>query len=60
MRIVIVYLKGPWAVGGKDWDRGIVADQTQSKISLSDNEYGQNRRSYPLLNVARIEETGRW
>ena len=64
MRIVTVYLKGPWARpshhGGEDWDRGIVQVQTANSISLQDNEYGNNVRSYPMGNVARIEETGHW
>lgn len=60
MRIVTVYLKGRWAPGDKDWDRGLVREQTSGTISLQDNEYGLNVRSYPLENVARIEETGHW
>ena len=64
MRIVTVYLKGDWAKpgphSGRDWDRGLVRAQTASVISLEDNAYGLNIRSYPLDNVARIEETGHW
>jgi hypothetical protein len=29
-------------------------------IYLADNEYGGRVRSYPMDNVARIEETGHW
>lgn len=64
MRIVTVYLKSDWARpgphSGRDWDRGIVQVQTISTIALQDNEYGNNARSYPMSNVARIEETGHW
>jgi hypothetical protein len=64
VRIVTVYLKGDWARpgphSGKDWDRGIVHRYSESTISLADNEYGGRVRSYPLDNVARIEETGHW
>lgn len=60
MRIVTVYLKGNWARGEKDWDRGIVRHQTAAMIDLADNEYNLNLRSYPMANVARIEETGHW
>lgn len=60
MRIVTVYLKGNWAQSGKDWDRGIVQVQDNNKISIQDNEYGLNVRSYPLSNVTRIDETGHW
>jgi len=60
VRIVTVYLKGNWAPGGKDWDRGIVRDQGQKGITLADNEYGLNVRTYPTDNVARVEETGHW
>lgn len=60
MRIVTVYLKGPWAIGGKDWDRGIVRVQANNSITLEDNDYGANMRTYPFDNIARIEETGHW
>jgi hypothetical protein len=64
MRIVTVYLKGDWARpgphSGKDWDRGIIQIQTINTVTLADNEYGLNTRSYPTTNVARIEETGHW
>lgn len=64
MRIVTVYLKGPWSRpgphSGDDWDRGIVQVQTISTITLADNDYGKDARSYPMVNVARIEETGHW
>jgi hypothetical protein len=64
MRIVTVYLKGPWARpgphSGRDWDRGIVHGENRTTIALANNEHGDNIRSYPLTNVARIEETGHW
>lgn len=60
MRIVTVYLKGNWAPNGLDWDRGIVRTQDKDHITLSDNEYGLKVRTYPLDNVARIDETGHW
>lgn len=64
MRIVTIYLKGPWARrgphSGDDWDRGIVRVATSSSICLQDNEYGLNMRSYPTENIARVEETGHW
>lgn len=60
MRIVTVKLKGPWAPGDKDWDRGIVIVETMSDIRIANNEYGLNARTYPKGNVARIEETGHW
>lgn len=60
MRIVTVYLKGPWSPTGGEWDRGIVRVETARSISLSDNDYGLNTRTYPFENVARIEETGHW
>lgn len=59
-RIVTVYLKGPWARGDKDWDRGIVQVQTAASIAIADNEYQLNARTYPMGNIARIEETGHW
>jgi hypothetical protein len=60
VRIVTVYLKGRWAPGDKDWDRGVVQTQTPSGIAIADNEYQLNVRTYPLGNIARIEETGHW
>lgn len=64
MRIVTVYLKGeysrPGPHSGKDWDRGIVVSQGVMGVSLADNEYGKNTRTYPAANVARVEETGHW
>ena len=64
MRIVTVYLKGPWARpgphSGTDWDRGIVMSQSGTGIAIADTEYGDNQRSYPVSNVARVEETGHW
>jgi hypothetical protein len=63
-RIVTVYLKGPWSRpghhSGDDWDRGIVHVQTKDGVTLADNEYGANVRTYPVGNIARIEETGHW
>lgn len=63
-RIVTVYLKGEWARpgphSGNDWDRGYVRVHTREYVSLEDNEYGLNMRTYPMENVARIEETGHW
>jgi hypothetical protein len=60
--IVTVYLKGPWARGDKDWDRGILMSELHrsSVVTLADNEYGAGSRSYPVANVARIEQTGHW
>jgi hypothetical protein len=65
MIIVTIYLKGPWASPGRhsgaDWDRGIVRSRnTGGTFVLQDNDYGLNTRSYPLENIARIEETGHW
>lgn len=60
MRIVTVYLKGNWSPASKDWDRGIVREQSSSRISLADNEYGKNVRTYPMDNVTRIDETEHW
>lgn len=60
MRIITIYLKGYYAPSGKNWDRGIVRVQERDKISLSDNEYGLNIRTYPIDNIARIDETGHW
>lgn len=60
MRIVTVYLKGHWAPGGKDWDRGVVRADERDSIAIADNEYGLNVRAYPRTNVARVEETGHW
>jgi hypothetical protein len=63
-RVVTVYLKGDYARpgphSGKDWDRGVVRVQTANSIALADNDYGLNIRTYPMDNVARIEETGHW
>jgi hypothetical protein len=59
MRIVTVRLKGQWN-GERDWDRGVVHEQNASFISLANNEYGKEVRTYPMGNVARIEETGHW
>lgn len=60
MRIVTVYLKGPWSQKGTDWDRGVVRRQEQHQITLADNDYGLNSRTYPMTNVTRIDETGHW
>lgn len=65
MTIVTIYLKGPWASPGQhsgiDWDRGIVRSRnTGGAFYLQDNEYGLHTRSYPLENIARVEETGHW
>lgn len=60
MRIVTVYLKGNWSPRNTDWDRGIVRTQDKERITLSDNEYGLNVRTYPIANVTRIDETGHW
>lgn len=48
MRIVTVYLKGNWSPRNRDWDRGIVRTQDKERITLSDNEYGLNVRTYPI------------
>lgn len=64
MRIVTVYLKGPWARpgphSGHDWDRGLLENSNSVQVTLADNEYGLNRRTYPRDNIARIEDTGHW
>lgn len=60
MQIVTVYLKGPYARGEKDWDRGIVYGEARDGIRIADNEYGANARFYPMENIARIENTGHW
>jgi hypothetical protein len=60
VRIVTVYLKGGYAPGGKDWDRGIVRLDTGTSITLASNEYGKDSRTYQKGDVARIEETGHW
>lgn len=59
MRIVIVYLKGRYAPGDKDWDRAIVRLETPTHITLADNEYGLHARTYQKGDVYRIEETNR-
>lgn len=60
MRIVTVYLKGDWSQKGTSWDRGIVRVQTNEAITLADNDYGYNMRTYPFGNATRIKETGHW
>jgi len=60
VRIVTVYLKGDWSNKGTNWDRGIVRVETATQISLADNEYGMNVRTYQKGDVSRIDETGHW
>lgn len=60
MRIVTLYLKGKYAPGDKDWDRGIVRLDASHSITLADNDYGLNLRTYQKGDVHRIEETGHW
>lgn len=59
-KLVTVYLKGPWAPGGKDWDKGIRQISNPGRIVLCDNEYGLNRREYPMENVTRIQNADHW
>jgi len=62
MQIVTVYLKGPYARGDKDWDRGVIYGELRlgAGIRIADNEYGNNVRYYPEDNIARVENTGHW
>jgi len=64
MNIVTIYLKGEYARPGphtgKDWDRGYLANETSTSVTLADNEYGANQRLYMRGDIARIEMTGHW
>jgi len=60
MNIVTIYFKSAVVRGNKDWDRGMIANQTNESITLADNEYGLNQRCYMRGDIARIEYTGHW
>lgn len=62
MNIYRVYLKGPWAPGNTDMDIGLspLRLKTDTTMTLMDNEYGLNSRSYPIENIARIELRDNW
>lgn len=53
-----IYLKGPWAPGGRDWDQGIV-EKNGREYSVQDSEHGE-RRTYPEENVARVQWNTGW
>lgn len=64
MNIVTIYFKSnvarPGPHSGHDWDRGVLANQTNVSVTLADNEYGLNQRCYMRTDIARIEHTGHW
>lgn len=60
MRIVIIRLKGPYAPSGKDWDRAVLENSNSVGVTVADNEYGLNRRTYPIGNIERVDYTGHW
>ncbi len=61
MAIVLLHLKGPWAKDGKDTDRGILQVRIKGDgYTLTDNDFGLNRRTYPEENVACIEYKSGW
>lgn len=53
---VTVKLKGPWSPAGTDTDEAYTYFKDKNYIYLYDNDYGLNKRSYPIDNVARIDE----
>lgn len=59
-RVITIYLKGSYARGDKDWDRGISVNETNVSVTLADDEYGSNQRCYMRGDIARIEKTGHW
>lgn len=60
MNIITIYLKGNFARGGKDWDRGYLSNETRDSVTLADDQYGKNQRCYMRGDIARIEQTGHW
>lgn len=51
-----IVLKGPWAPDGSNTDHAQSYYKEKDRIYLQDNDYGLNRRWYPLENVARVTE----
>ena len=51
-----VKLKGPWAPDGTDVDKAYTYFKDKDKIHLQDNDYGLNKRWYPLENIARVDQ----
>lgn len=52
---VTVKLKGPWAKNGTDIDKAHSYFKDKDRIYLEDNDYGLNKRWYPLENIARVD-----
>ncbi len=57
-----VYLKGPWAPGGKDFLSGYIDDwpkEPHVTVADRDDRRGNNVR-FPRENIARIETCTGW
>lgn len=52
----IVKLKGNWSPNKTDEDRCYAYYTDKGRIYLQDNDYGLNKRWYPLENVARVDD----
>lgn len=52
---IILKLKGPWAPNGTDVDEAYSYYKDKEQITLYDNDYGLNKRIYPIENVARMD-----
>lgn len=52
----IIYLKGAYAPNLTNIDKCHQYYIDKDRIYLQDNDYGLNRRWYPISNVARVED----
>lgn len=52
---VTIKLKGPWSPNNTDTDKAHHYYKDGDRIYLEDNDYGLNRRWYPLENIARVD-----
>jgi hypothetical protein len=53
---VEIKLKGKWSPDNTDVDKAYSYFRDGNRICLQDNDYGLNRRWYPLKNVARVDD----
>ena len=60
-RIALVYLTGPFAPGGKDWDRGEFVRHDAAGLTLRGNGSGDTGvRTYPQNVIQRVEHRDNW
>lgn len=52
---VLIKLKGNWSPNGTDEDECYTYYADKDKIYLQDNDYGLNKRWYPIENIARVD-----